>query len=332
MAAHNPSEQRRLRGRSIALPEGSETRAFKVVFAFKNPYLACVAPMQEEAFHTPLLAGAIEELVRAGGDWAWRFSVDFMSVSNQQDMVFGSEWKLSVLLGLTFQSGSLVVSEGDLVPWAEWASQYAAEGGGSGEEDGPEKGHGARELPVASRYPWLAAVLGEEREEVARGPVRKGRHWLGDEPDAPKRQETSDLDDDQDELDTDVAEVFELLHAKRAEWELDCPRLGGDFRRSLLGGVRCSARFDVALYGERGASILSQAWVHRMQHLYDCSVLAAQDPGVSFSALMEEVYHEPEDFSDLAKGLHGRALERALAIRSLLPREEGEAASGSGGP
>ena len=289
--------------------------------------------------------------------------MDFMSVSNQQDMVFGSEWKLSVLPGLTFQSGSLVVSEGDLVPWAEWASQYAAEGGDSGEEDGPEKGQGARELPVASRYPWLVAVLGEEREEAARGPVRKGRHWFDDEPDAPTRQGASDLDGDQEELDTDVAEVFELLHAKRAEWELDCPRLGGDFKCSLLGGawlhahtgrtydafkgevrttaarkwcltqgLHCSARFDVALYGERGASILSQAWVHRMQHLYDCSVLAAQDPGVSFSALMEEVYHEPEDFSDLAKGLHGRALERALAIRSLLPREEGEAASGSGGP
>ena len=97
------------------------------------------------------------------------------------------------------------------------ASQSAAEGSDSGEEDGPAKGQNARELPVASRYPWLAAVLGEEREEAARGPVRKGRHWFDDEPEAPKRQGTSELDGDQEELDADVAEVFELLHAKRAE-------------------------------------------------------------------------------------------------------------------
>ena len=145
-------------------------------------------------------------------------------------------------------------------------------------------------------------------------------------------------------------EVFGLLQAKRAEWEVDAPRKGNDFQSSLLGGawlhahrgraydafkgearaaaakkwcvshgLAQSARYDVTVYGEAGASVLSLAWVHRVQFLYSCFAEGGEGPDVDYRRAVLEAYREPPDFTALAAGLTGRAQQRALSLRDMWP-------------
>ena len=65
--------------------------------------------------------------------------------------------------------------------------------------------------------------------------------------------EEGDSGDDVPLDDADVEAVFDILQAKRKEWEVDTPHRGNDFKSSLLGGAWLKAThgraFD-ALKGE----------------------------------------------------------------------------------
>ena len=67
-----------------------------------------------------------------------------------------------------------------------------------------------------------------------------------------------------------------------------------------------------------------------MQFLYDSFVHRGEDGPVEYRDLVAEGYVEPADFSEVARGLHGRALERALAIRGIFPRPGGASGSHEG--
>ncbi len=97
----------------------------------------------------------------------------------------------------------------------------------------------------------------------------------------------------------------------------------------LQHGLAQTSRYDVSAHGERGASVLSLAWCHRMQFLYDAYLDTGDSPAPPYSELVAEGYVEPAGFLELLSGLHGRSLQRALAIRAILP--SGAASSASSG-
>ena len=99
----------------------------------------------------------------------------------------------------------------------------------------------------------------------------------------------------------------------------------------LQHGLAQSSRYDVTAHGERGASVLSLAWCHRMRFLHDAYLDSGESPAAPYSELVAEGYVEPADFMELLSGLHGRNLQRALATRAILPTGAASLAS-SGAP
>ena len=81
-----------------------------------------------------------------------------------------------------------------------------------------------------------------------------------------------------------------------------------------------SARFDVGVYGEKGAPVLSRAWVHGMQWLYDLWKAGGSQASVANPSEVMETYQEPADYLEVLEELEGKALERALSLRELVPR------------
>ena len=78
-----------------------------------------------------------------------------------------------------------------------------------------------------------------------------------------------------------------------------------------------SAKYEISLYGEAGASTMCHAWSKKMQHLYSCFL----DGGGEGSEFTEE--HRCTDlgaeFEALAAGLVGRARMRADQLRDIAP-------------
>ena len=152
------------------------------------------------------------------------------------------------------------------------------------------------------------------------------------------------------ELDDDVVnQVYEELEAKRLQWRDDgfveqqwfrVTLLGGAWLRQKRGrtydafkgaasggavsdwcssrGLQKSMRFEVTLYGERGAAIMARAFCHKMSHFYElCRDLDELDH--VFSMEEKQAYAEPPELTDFATSLTGQALRRVLQLRDLWP-------------
>jgi hypothetical protein len=146
----------------------------------------------------------------------------------------------------------------------------------------------------------------------------------------------------------DVESVFEALRLKREEWAATAP-ISVAFKTTVLGGAWLkstkglaydafkaqaaigppsqwcdlyrlvnSARFDISVYGEHGASIMCEAWTHRMLYYYEMFNLTA-DPAYEYTDSDHRGYEEHAGFTEFASTLTGRAAQRVNQIRSLKP-------------
>lgn len=144
-----------------------------------------------------------------------------------------------------------------------------------------------------------------------------------------------------------VEEIFEQLRHKRSE-VLGRVAPGACFPVRLLGGAwtarnrgvpfdafkaECanreigsfctvfslprSARFDISLYGEAGASLLAHSWSAKMAFFYE---LYMEDASDTFRFDLGNLNFEfGEEFNAFVSGLRGRAASRAAQLRDLRP-------------
>ena len=79
-----------------------------------------------------------------------------------------------------------------------------------------------------------------------------------------------------------------------------------------------TARFEITLYGDKGAAIFARAWCHRMEHFYN--IWVASDAAYVFVDEDVASYVEPAEFTELVGTLEGKAAARAVAVRAIRPR------------
>ena len=83
-------------------------------------------------------------------------------------------------------------------------------------------------------------------------------------------------------------------------------------------GLNRSARFDLDVYTEAGASIMARAWCHRMECHYRVYVEAAGSSYV-YTPNDHEGYSEPADFVALAEDAAGRVAALVEQLRLIEP-------------
>ena len=158
--------------------------------------------------------------------WTWqrRFSVDYVQIRRRYELAFNHEWELFVLPDLLCLGGRVVVSDGDLIPWADCCGQPAPVGADSSEDDAQKTDDERPEgLSLAERLPWIVELIGEDTlgdgKRAIGGRKRRRAEW-GELDDS---AEEGDSGDDVPLEDADVEAVFDILQAKRKEWEVDAP-------------------------------------------------------------------------------------------------------------
>ena len=186
-------------------------------------------------------------------------------------------------------------------------------------------------------FPWLAGVLAAETEETT---TTK---------EASETEEASGEKDKDAELPDEEAamhDVFLELHMKRAEVLGDMEDRAA-FPVKLLGGAWAamhrgrafdafkaeaaseevvafctrfrkpkSARFDISLYAEAGASLLCQGWSRKMAYLYGCF----RSHGDDFRFEDEHALFDfGGEFEAFVATLVGKAVARVTLVRDLRP-------------
>ena len=185
--------------------------------------------------------------------------------------------------------------------------------------------------------PWLAGVLAAESDETAKGKENRETEPANDE-----KQKEAKLTDEE----AVMHDVFLELHMKRAEMLCDLEDMAA-FPVKLLGGawtarhrgrafdafkaeasskdvvafctrfcMAKSARFDISLYGEAGASLMCQAWSRKMAHFYSCFRRHVEDFRFQDEHLLFVLGCEFEAF---AATLVGKAAARVALVRDLRP-------------
>lgn len=184
--------------------------------------------------------------------------------------------------------------------------------------------------------------------------------WLADFMDAPKKPGSASSSSKKTPVSTAVVadidedechKIRQTLEAKRAEWHEEyspvaedfvCDITGGPWAKKNLGveydGVRAHARggapadfcrrwglamsssFAFKSLEEYDASMLAQAWCHRMQYFFDCAS-SAPERGFTFTDAIVEAYQEDPQFATFVADLapHSLVRPKALQIRKLRP-------------
>ena len=207
----------------------------------------------------------------------------------------------------------------------------------------PSKSH-AHDL--VQEHPWLAGFLeggAGSASAPSSAPLSSNVIGQASGSGAPPAAASAELDDDA------VDEVYAELEAKRMEWQDDGVLTQNWFKVTLLGGawlrqqkgrsfdafkgaasggavaewcgkrgLQKSMRFEVTLYGEKGAAIMARAFYHRMSYFYGlCCELGELDH--EFAAAEKASYVEPTELTEFASTLSGQAWQRVLQLRSLWP-------------
>ena len=79
----------------------------------------------------------------------------------------------------------------------------------------------------------------------------------------------------------------------------------------------CKATFSA--YGMDACKVMTRAWVHRMQHFYNVSLMN-DDGGDSYyrpTAADRGAYLEPTEFTTLADAATGKLVERVAFVRCI---------------
>ena len=88
----------------------------------------------------------------------------------------------------------------------------------------------------------------------------------------------------------------------RASWAQEVSHAGKDFRCTSL--LNLSFRLDVGKHGEANARVLCEAWMHKLQYLYDVCK-QAQEPAYNFTLADLQAYVEPLAFTALCGSMGG---------------------------
>lgn len=310
------------------------------VFAVQRPYLVCLVPLQrrEPSVEAARLSEANFEEV-ASRHYTFAFSVSFEGFVFDAQFPFGEYSRAFLVRHMHFLQEGPFVSTCPEVPLDDFLAMLPGIASAA-DDDGDEQARGNERASTMAetvrQFPWLARFVGGDGDAAGeRGAVETS----GGEEEA----EIADLPNEEDVL----QDVFAELHEKRLELLGDVVRreafpvrlLGGNWSARQHGvpyasfqaatwtaavqtfcntyGLPKSAKFEISLYGEAGASTMCHAWSKKMQHLYSC-FLDGGGEGVEFT---EE--HRCTDlgaeFEALAAGLVGRARMRADQLRDIAP-------------
>ena len=341
--------------------------SFKFLYAVQNPQQAFFSPLQQVVAVSPCMPTMeVAWYKEATCMWQHSFRILWDQVLPAEALPSGSDVELWVLPYLMWTSDNRVVSDADLIAWSD-LDDLVLDPRESRSTTGPRRTTAQTTNPVptalAEKFPWLSQPTYTTSSSAS--PWHSSATSAQQTPAAPTR----DIDPDASEpasatnlTDDDLEDIFKELEQKRQECQVDGTRRGYDFKTSLLGGawlqakegraydafkaeartptakqwctlfsVPRSARFDVRLHGERGASVLSLSWAQKMQYFFDLWLNAGSPETVQYSEADIAGFVESQDFLDFIEGAEGKTLERAQQIRDLLPRQRGPGASASSG-
>jgi hypothetical protein len=326
---------------NTALLFNTETgkKAYKFIFAVQSPQQVWLSPLEEEARGPAVIVGPDnwEELTRE--HHSHRFIVDFRQLVNFSDLPQVGTGSIEVVPGVQYVGGQRVVSDSDTVSWDAFAKSLPPRvtrtrtSESSGKKATPEF-----KAELLAKHPWMAGHMSSKAQVEGGSGAKQERH-------APEAQATEHYDLDDDAMEAMFAELDE----RRRLWEAEAPTLPNDFITTLSGSVwvqrtfgvpynsflgtarggkakewcrlytlPLSNRFDVGLYGEPDASLLSTIWCKAMQYYFDLYV----DSNLEVYVYIESDFQglpEPLEFTALMARASGRKLQRALTLKALAP-------------
>ena len=315
-------------------------RYYAFVFAVQRPYTLCLAPLRpiDSRFDpVDLSAENFEEVARQHHRWA--FLVGFTGFILDCRLPIGEYERAFIVQNLTFQQGGPLISDSEAVGLDDFLACFPADAAPR-DDGGSDRSIKQAAHPLAKAivpFPWLAGVLAAETEETT---TTK---------EASETEEASGEKDKDAELPDEEAamhDVFLELHMKRAEVLGDMEDRAA-FPVKLLGGAWTamhrgrafdafkaeaaskevvafctrfrmpkSARFDISLYGEAGASSLCHGWSRKMAYLYGCF----RSHGDDFRFADEHALFDfGGDFEAFVATLVGKAAARVTLVRDLRP-------------
>ena len=310
---------------------------WKFIYASKSPYVACLLRLRFVEDMSDITTACARDGILPG-DWQFCFEGDLSDWVWTDDSPFPSDAAFACMKDLVAVGGGRFVADGDWVPLEEVLSMFGAKA--AAEE--PAEEVVAMPAPLAEdscfdKHPWLLDYLDANPWLPSSGlaggasvAARKDIAWA----------EVSD---------SDAADIFNVLMAKRAEWADEAVDGPGDFLVELLGGTWTKTHLGVDYDAFRGfargrdaaqfcemwslqksfrcsvltttghfAHMVCTAWCARMQFFYNKFV--AEGDGVEYSDATLSAFVEAPDVArayEVAAG--GPVRERIAKLRAMRP-------------
>ena len=320
--------------------EGSTT-VFAFMYAKLRPMLAMFAPLLPKAQELPHAASmsSAERVEALNSHVDHEFFIEWGEF--QHEVAWDETTEIAVLPLLFYDSGNLVCSHADFVPFdkfMEGVPKPSAKAPSKAEHE--VAANELKDTDLATEYPWLKAYTDKAADQTE-----------ADEEHHPEEEVDSETDSLPPTSDDEAAEAaFAALQHKLLTWQgqvqagddfITCVR-GGKWtsanRTKPFEGVRAYARgegpklwcrqyglqdtasFSFATHTEAHSSVLALAWRGRMQWLYDLHLEKDTD---SYQYTEEDLqgFQEQPAFASLVEQLaaNAKSRPRALQIRAIRP-------------
>jgi hypothetical protein len=335
---------------ALVISSEGRQQAFQFLYAKQAPYMAVFSPLSvREVPFRPQPVDGSSWAPLFSEHWDFNFATGYDTILEAHELGWSPDKPLHVIKGLVRLGGAAVGADGPLHSFEDFVKglpaatrQRQAAGEVVSSRVAPASSSGV-DPELLSQHPWLARHLnpsvGEAEAQASRGgsPSSDEAEAGADSPDAEVGEEQ-------------IEDLFGELYRKREEWFQTTKPKGNDFSCTILGGpwsfaqtgkatdsfiakastpgskVWCtrygmnqSARFSIALYGEKGAAVMAQAWADKLQHYYDI-FLMSRDENLAYTSDHHQAWQEPEQLAQIVSNTD-RVFARIEDLRSLRPRE-----------
>ena len=324
-----------------SIPE-RQHRCTSSLLLHKALSLPLFSPQHQLLSFTPILDNVHGSILEVTEQFSPNpFSIDMFTMKRWDELHDVPIADIKVIGDVRLVQTGMAESKADFVALQEWLDVLPPKKQSSTKaEKGSVKQH---EPAVLEHLRFLTAFV--QSRSSSSGSIAQGSDMQGDA--------VAVASDEDSELDDETAEaVFKHLEAARKECassdndvvdkRFNVVLLGGPWLYTKTGraydafkgkakkdllveewcnmyGLKKSFRADTNMFGMYTASVLAQAWCHKMEYLFELFIVSGS-LHYSYSAADLAAYQEPEECTANVRHLTGNAADRVCLLRELAPR------------